>query len=147
MNHMESSVTRLLVSTKMLLEALTQWSQAQRTEEQVSDVYVRLGNDFNAALAAFTSYGIDMSDLYSVPPDLRVCLEACLSEPASPAALDEHLPRIREIIIHLLQGLKTKQASYKQLVLDQRAAAARPPQAPSRGACLLYTSPSPRDRG
>ena len=131
---MESSVTRLLVSTKMLLEALTQWSQAQRTEEQVSDVYVRLGNDFNAALAAFTSYGIDMSDLYSVPPDLRVCLEACLSEPASPAALDEHLPRIREIIIRLLQGLKTKQASYKQLVLDQRAAAARPPQAPSRAA-------------
>lgn len=30
------------------------------TELQVSDVYVRLGNDFNAAVAAFRSYNIDM---------------------------------------------------------------------------------------
>lgn len=29
-------------------------------ESQVSDVYVRLGNDFNAAVAAFRSYNIDM---------------------------------------------------------------------------------------
>ena len=30
------------------------------TEMQVSDVYVRLGNDFNAAVAAFGQYNIDM---------------------------------------------------------------------------------------
>jgi hypothetical protein len=30
------------------------------TELQVSDVYVRLGNDFNAAVAAFGAYSIDM---------------------------------------------------------------------------------------
>ena len=59
-SHMESSVTRLLVATKMLLEALTKWSIGQRSEEQVSDVYVRLGNDFNTAKIAFGSYGIDM---------------------------------------------------------------------------------------
>jgi hypothetical protein len=57
---MESSVTRLLVATKMLLEALTKWSTGQRTETQVSDIYVRLGNDFNTANHAFGSYGIDM---------------------------------------------------------------------------------------
>ncbi len=119
---MESSVTRLLVATKMLLEALTKWSVGQRSEEDVSDIYVRLGNDFNSAKLAFGSYGIDMSDLNSVPDDLRDCLERCLSEEASPAVLEIHLPRIREIIINLLQGLKMKQAEYKQFLVQQRAA-------------------------
>lgn len=123
MNHMESSVTRLLFATKMLLESLTQWCRGTRTETDVSDVYVRLGNDFKVAITAFSSYGIDMSDLYSVPPDLRVCLEDCLSEPASPAVLDRHLPRIREIIIRMLEGLKRKQQAYKDLM-------SVPPQAP-----------------
>ncbi|WFD06174.1 Bud site selection protein 6 [Malassezia vespertilionis] len=118
---MESSVTRLLVGTKMLLEALTEWSHGRQTETNVSEIYVRLGNDFNVAITAFTSYGIDMSDLYSIPSDLRSCLETCLSEPASPAALEQYLPRIREIIIRLLQGLKVKQANYKQLALRQRS--------------------------
>ena len=29
-------------------------------ETHVSNVYVHLGNDFNAAVAAFSSFGIDM---------------------------------------------------------------------------------------
>jgi hypothetical protein len=121
--HMESSVTRLLVATKMLLEALTKWSLGQKSETQVSDIYVRLGNDFNVANVAFGSYGIDMSDLISVPDDLRVCLERCLSEDPSPQTLEIHLPRIREIIIGLLQGLKAKQAEYKQYLVQSRASA------------------------
>ena len=56
----ESAVTRLLVAIKQLLEALTQWSKLEITESQVSDVYVRLGNDFNMAVAAFGQYNIDM---------------------------------------------------------------------------------------
>jgi hypothetical protein len=48
------------VAIKQLLESLTQWSQQTVTDEQVSDVYVRLGNDFNAAVAAFEGYRIDM---------------------------------------------------------------------------------------
>lgn len=125
-SHMESSVTRLLVATKLLLESLTQWSQGRETETNVSRIYVRLGNDFNAALSAFVSAHVDMAyvpfaynrDLYSVPADLRICLEACLSEPASPDTLERHLPRIREIIIRLLQGLKAKQHYYKQLQME-----------------------------
>lgn len=57
----ESAVTRLLVSIKQLLEALTQWSTLKLDENDVSDVYVRLGNDFNAAVAAFGAFGIDMA--------------------------------------------------------------------------------------
>lgn len=135
-SHMESSVTRLLVATKMLLEALTKWSLGQRTESQVSDIYVRLGNDFNVANIAFGSYGIDMSDLVSVPDDLRDCLERCLSEDASPQTLEIHLPRIREIIIGLLQGLKSKQAEYKQLVMQRRASARSSKSKIERGAIV-----------
>jgi hypothetical protein len=57
----ETAVTRLLVSIKALLEALTLWSELKKSESEVSDVYVTLGNDFNAAVAAFATYQIDMS--------------------------------------------------------------------------------------
>jgi hypothetical protein len=51
---------RLLIAIRQLLEALTLWSNDNATEQQVSDVYVRLGNDFNSAVAAFSKYNIDM---------------------------------------------------------------------------------------
>ena len=57
----ESAVTKLLVAIKQLLESLTLWSTRKIAEEQVSDVYVRLGNDFNATVSAFDAFGIDMS--------------------------------------------------------------------------------------
>lgn len=57
---MDSAVTKLLVATKQLLEGLTKWSQGKISEEEVSDIYVRLGNCFNAAVAAFTKEGISM---------------------------------------------------------------------------------------
>jgi hypothetical protein len=57
----ESAVTRLLVYIKQLLEALTLWSTLKMSETQVSDVYVRLGNDFNSAVAAFAAFDIDLA--------------------------------------------------------------------------------------
>jgi hypothetical protein len=49
------------VSIKALLEALTLWSELKQTENEVSDVYVRLGNDFNAAVQAFATFHIEMT--------------------------------------------------------------------------------------
>lgn len=112
-SHMESTVTRLLVATKQLLESLTDWSHGRIDESGVSDIYVRLGNEFNAASLAFSKEGIDMNDLNSVPDDLRNCLEAALSEDASPMTLEQHLPQIRQIVVHLLQGLKVKQSKWR----------------------------------
>jgi hypothetical protein len=51
----------LLVAIKQLLEALTLWSSLQYSEEEVSDVYVKLGNSFNEAVAAFAAFNIDMA--------------------------------------------------------------------------------------
>ncbi|PYH46162.1 formin-mediated actin nucleation enhancer [Aspergillus saccharolyticus JOP 1030-1] len=109
-NQIEKSVTHLLVATKQLLETLTQWSRRQASENEVSDVYVRLGYEFNLACRAFNAIGVDTSDLGPVPDLLRTILEDTLSQDASPQALDRYLPRIRDIIINLLHGLKKKQA-------------------------------------
>ncbi|KAL2872143.1 formin-mediated actin nucleation enhancer [Aspergillus lucknowensis] len=109
-SQIEKSVTHLLVATKQLLETLTQWSRRQVSESEVSDVYVRLGYEFNLACRAFNAIGVDTSDLGPVPDLLRTILEDTLSQDASPQSLDVFLPRIRDIIINLLHGLKRKQA-------------------------------------
>ena len=135
----ESAVTRLLVSIKQLLEALTLWSQLRMDEEGVSNVYVQLGNDFNEAVAAFSAFNIDMAyvwncqiflcsprfdashrELLSVPDDLRNVLEQCLAEDATPDNLDLYLPNVRQIITNLLQGLRGKQSIYRRIVADHR---------------------------
>lgn len=114
LSQIEKSVTHLLVATKQLLETLTQWSRGQATDTQVSDVYVRLGYEFNMACRAFTAINVDTSDLGNVPELLRNILEATLSQEASVESLEKYLPRIRDIIINLLHGLKKKQQKLRQ---------------------------------
>ncbi|KAI9734843.1 MAG: Bud site selection protein 6 [Cirrosporium novae-zelandiae] len=113
LSQIEKSVTHLLVATKQLLETLTSWSRRQATDRQVSDVYVLLGYEFNIACRAFTAIGVDISDLGNVPEVLRTVLEDTLSQEATPQSLDHYLPRIRDIIINLLQGLKKKQTKLR----------------------------------
>ncbi|KIW13125.1 hypothetical protein PV08_08312 [Exophiala spinifera] len=125
-SQIEKSVTHLLVATKQLLETLTQWSRGQAQEEEVSDVYVRLGYEFNLACRAFNSIGVETSDLGPVPDLLRSILEDTLSQPASPQALDNYLPRIRDIIINLLHGLKRKQSRLRGRATKDNAAAPQP---------------------
>lgn len=50
------------------------------------------------------------SDLQWIPRQLRDSVSVCMLETPSPAVLDQYLPRIREVIVSLLQGLKGKQA-------------------------------------
>ncbi|KAI0533208.1 bud site selection protein 6 [Xylaria digitata] len=114
LTQIEKSVTHLLVATKQLLETLTQWSRGAATDTQVSDVYVRLGYEFNMACRAFTAINVDTSDLGNVPESLRHILEATLSQEASTESLEKYLPRIRDIIINLLHGLKRKQQKLRQ---------------------------------
>jgi len=102
------------VATKQLLETLTRWSRGAASEDDVSDVYVRLGYEFNIACRAFGAIGVDTSDLGPVPDLLRTILEETLSQEASQASLDRYLPRIRDIIVNLLHGLKRKQQRLRQ---------------------------------
>ncbi|OCK81730.1 AIP3-domain-containing protein, partial [Lepidopterella palustris CBS 459.81] len=114
LSQIEKSVTHLLVATKQLLETLTLWSRGTATESEVSDVYVRLGYEFNIASRAFNAIGVDTQDLGNVPELLRGILEETLSQEASQASLDNFLPKIRDIIINLLHGLKKKQQRLRQ---------------------------------
>ncbi|KPV78034.1 uncharacterized protein RHOBADRAFT_32642 [Rhodotorula graminis WP1] len=120
-SNLESTITRLLVATKQLLEGLAKWSRREVDEEEISQIYVKLGNDFNVAVAAFAREGITMNELMAVPSDLRVCLESCLSNPPSQATLELHLPDVRQIIIGLLHGLRDKQRQYREGVAARRA--------------------------
>ncbi|KAF9525163.1 hypothetical protein CPB83DRAFT_860104 [Crepidotus variabilis] len=104
------AVTDLLVSIKSLLMALDDWSQRKRTDEELSDIYVRFGNDFNDVVTVFSQVHVDMSDLTSVPETLRGVLEECLSEEASPQVLEQHLPKVREVITRLLKGLRDRRS-------------------------------------
>ncbi|CAG8804019.1 34696_t:CDS:2, partial [Racocetra persica] len=112
MNIMESTVTQLLITTKSLLEALTGWSNGRATEQQVSDIYVKLAVEMNHVIQLFGQAGVDTSDMASIPQELKVCLENALREEASTSSLENHLPKIRDIIVTLLQALKTKQTIY-----------------------------------
>ncbi|KAI1821065.1 actin interacting protein 3-domain-containing protein [Xylaria intraflava] len=124
LSQIEKSVTHLLVATKQLLETLTQWSRGAATDTQVSDVYVRLGYEFNMACRAFTAIHVDTSDLGNVPESLRHILEATLSQEASTESLEKYLPRIRDIIINLLHGLKRKQQKLRQKQPKEKEGAA-----------------------
>lgn len=79
----------------------------------MSDVYVRLGYEFNLACRAFQSIGVETMDLGPVPDMLRTILEDTLSQEAAPESLEQYLPRIRDIIINLLQGLKKRQVKLR----------------------------------
>ncbi|GHJ83703.1 hypothetical protein NliqN6_0105 [Naganishia liquefaciens] len=113
--HMESAVTKLLVATRQLLESLQMWSTMRMTDLEVSDTYVKLGNDFNNAVTAFVQNGVSMDDLLSVPQDLRECLESLLALDPTPENLDIYLPRVRSVIVTLLSGLKAKQAVWRKM--------------------------------
>lgn len=117
----ETTVTKLLMSTKHLLQILTQWSKGTATGKMVSDSYVQLGNDFKLVSRFFNHAKVDVSDLGDVPTQLRKVLEVTLREPASDDTLNKYLPSIREIIVNLLDKLKVKQAYLKQLRQEQQS--------------------------
>ncbi|CAI1596899.1 hypothetical protein SEUBUCD646_0L03660 [Saccharomyces eubayanus] len=116
----ETTVTKLLMSTKHLLQILTQWSKGSTSGKLVSDAYVQLGNDFKVVSKFFTHAKVDMSDVGDVPMALRRVLEVTLREPPSDETLNKHLPKIREIIVTLLDKLKVKQAILKNMQQEHR---------------------------
>ncbi|EIW58304.1 uncharacterized protein TRAVEDRAFT_28969 [Trametes versicolor FP-101664 SS1] len=106
------AVSRLLSLTKQLQEVITLWANGSADEAKVSDAFVLVGSQFDSTVHAFWHVGIDMSDLYDVPTSLRTVLEGLLAEDPSPAVLARYSPRIRKIIVELLQGLQRKQTPY-----------------------------------
>ncbi|KAJ3496762.1 hypothetical protein NLJ89_g10440 [Agrocybe chaxingu] len=84
-----------------------------------SDVYARMTNDFNVVVAVFRRLDIDASDVVSIPDDLRMVLEECLAEEATPENLAFYQPRVREVITKLLQGLRNKHSIYQRIASER----------------------------
>ncbi|KAI7862507.1 actin interacting protein 3-domain-containing protein [Spinellus fusiger] len=105
----EHVVTRLLRTTKTLLEALTQWSQLAVSTAQIIDIQEVLEQQFYQVTQAFAEANVPISDLGWIPGHLRESVKSAMEQPPSTAALDQYLPRIRDVIVHLLHGLKGKQ--------------------------------------
>lgn len=142
----ETIVTKLLMSTKHLLQTLTQWSKQSVTQKDVSDAYVQLGNDFKVVSKFFTHCGIDVRDLGDVPMDLRRVLEVALREKPSDNNLNKYLPSIREIIVKLLDKLKVKQALLKSMKQEQSLRSMQHQQRPSVVSSLSLSSASTPSR-
>ncbi|KAI9636003.1 actin interacting protein 3-domain-containing protein, partial [Dioszegia hungarica] len=149
---LDSSITRLLVVTKQLLQGLEQWAQGYLTEENVSDIYVRLGDGFETCVGAFHRVGISTRELDAIPSDLRVCLEQCLAEDPCQESLNLYLPAIRQIIYNLLEGLKRRQALYKRNMANANASSQDPAVAqvqahPAPPQTIREVSPSKSQQG
>ncbi|KAJ7270617.1 hypothetical protein B0H12DRAFT_1093117 [Mycena haematopus] len=115
-----SAVRNLLLSTKQLQKILTQWSLGQVSETQVSDVYVQVGTDFNAAIQAFAYHRIEINEIHSVPQELRTVLEQCLAEDPSPQVLAMFMPEVRQVLVKLLRGLQSRQEAWRMRGYDFR---------------------------
>jgi hypothetical protein len=68
-------------------------------------------------------FSMSISDLQWIPRQLRDSVSVVMLELPSPAILDQYLPRIREVIVHLLHGLKGKQALLREREREREAAA------------------------
>ncbi|KAG1466986.1 hypothetical protein G6F56_004589 [Rhizopus delemar] len=117
----EQVVTKLLRTTKALLEALTQWSNLRASNTEISEIHDTLEKQFFLVSQAFEETNIPMNDLQWIPKQLRDSVSVAMMEQPSLVALDQHLPRIREVIVHLLHGLKGKQAQLREKEKESRA--------------------------
>jgi len=61
------AVASLLETTKQLQETLRLWSMSRASEQHVSNIYVRLGTEFNSTVVAFQNFGIDMRSALILP--------------------------------------------------------------------------------
>ncbi|KAG6855946.1 hypothetical protein H0H87_009139 [Tephrocybe sp. NHM501043] len=86
------SVRRLILTAKHMQEKLRHWSIGKASEAEVSDAYVRFGTAFNETITAFKCHKIDLSDIYSVPGEIRIPLEQCLGNDPSPELLEQYMP-------------------------------------------------------
>ncbi|KAI9361787.1 actin interacting protein 3-domain-containing protein [Pilaira anomala] len=110
----EQVVTKLLRTTKALLEALTQWSHSRASNADIFEIHDTLEKQFFLVSQTFEESNVFMNDLQWIPRQLRDSVSVAMLEPPSPTVLDQYLPRIREVIVHLLHGLKGKQAMLRE---------------------------------
>lgn len=56
---------------------------------------------------------VDLSDIHTVPTELRTVLEHCLAEDPSPATLEHFMPEVRQALYKMLKGLQLRQDAWR----------------------------------
>ncbi|KAJ7593131.1 hypothetical protein C8J56DRAFT_930460 [Mycena floridula] len=110
-----NAVRTLLLATKEMQNVLHQWGRGEATETVVSDQYVQLCSQFNTTVHAFAFHKIDVSEIHSVPRELRAVLEQCLAEDPSPVTLALFMPDVRRAIWKMLKGLQLRQETWRAI--------------------------------
>ncbi|KAI8097338.1 actin interacting protein 3-domain-containing protein [Halteromyces radiatus] len=123
----EQVVTHLLRTTKSLLEALNLWSQLRMSSADISELHHTLEAQFYRVSQSFEEAHVKTSDLAWIPHKLRQSVEECMNQEPSTMALDQYLPRIRDVIVHLLHGLKGKQQQLREMDAQMSQMPSSPP--------------------
>ncbi|KAJ8496423.1 hypothetical protein ONZ45_g12459 [Pleurotus djamor] len=90
---------------EQLLRELDEWGELRT---RISETYIRLGLQCNNAVAAFGCSDSDLSELHTVPEELRAVLEICLAEDAIPEDVERHRSALRDMRDKLREALQKR---------------------------------------
>lgn len=104
---LDAITRRLNRDTQALQASFKDWALGRASEQQVSQAFVVLGNDFLGARAQLEREGIP--GLVDVPRELRGILEPALAADARIEVFHEFEPQIRAVMARLFHQLKERQ--------------------------------------
>lgn len=104
---LDAITRRLSRDTQALQACFKDWALGRASEQQVSQAFVVLGNDFLGARAQLEREGIP--GLVDVPRELRGILEPALAADARIEVFHEFEPQIRAVMARLFHQLKERQ--------------------------------------
>ncbi|KAH8795931.1 hypothetical protein DL96DRAFT_1722718 [Flagelloscypha sp. PMI_526] len=107
-----TAVCNLLSTMKDIQDILEQWARGTSTSREVNELYIQLGMDLNTAISAFQYHRMDISEIHTVPRDLRSVLEPWMTSPEPLATLSIRMPQIRQVLSRLLKTLEAQQARW-----------------------------------
>ncbi|KAG8683452.1 Bud site selection protein 6, partial [Ceratobasidium sp. 423] len=105
----KAALTRLLTSTKYLLESLMEWNKGVIPETGVIQAFTWMEHDFNRTVDAFTVNGVSVSELMSVPDKLWTIIGIMRGTPENKARF---LPSVQAIIKKLVVALLAKRVEF-----------------------------------
>lgn len=108
-SELDSITWKLMAPTRALESAFNAWAHGNASEAEVSDQYVRLGNEFISAKSKLALGGVPTDDLIDIPYQLRLVLEEALALDCSAEVAEKFDPQIRTIMAQLFHQLKAKQ--------------------------------------
>ncbi|KIO24860.1 hypothetical protein M407DRAFT_97868 [Tulasnella calospora MUT 4182] len=109
----ESLVTRLLVSTKQLLQRLTSWSEERATPTEVRRTRLLFNENLFSCITRFRDMHLNTAGLDNIQEWFTSVIETILADEASPESYRTHNPAIRHVVTSLLQSLRRLQTEYR----------------------------------